>query len=244
MKTNGIAIKNGAIFIADAHENENRLYFLKFLRSLKSGEIGTSQLFIMGDMFDFLSGYCDYSIKFADEHIRLLNELGSDIEIHYFEGNHDFNLSQILPNVNVYPIRAQPVNFVTNDGKSVQMAHGDLFLPFIDKYALRFLRLKPFLKFMNFIDKALDFKISKAICARLKHKNLSYKISNFREIMDRHLANFNAKFVIEGHFHQGEILKFEDCEYINVPCFACDQRYFIVEYEPNIKFANARGQNV
>ena len=237
-------IKSGAIFIADAHENENRRHFLKFLRSLKEGEISTSQLFIMGDMFDFLSDFCDYSLEFAQEYIKLLNELGEKMEIYYLEGNHDFNLSIIFPNIKVYPIQDQPVNFVTEQGESVQIAHGDIFLPLVDKYALRFLRLKPFLKFMNLIDKILDFKISKAIFAKLRRKNLSYKILNFREIIGEHLINFDAKFVIEGHFHQGEILKFENKEYINVPCFAHNQSYFVVEYSQNIKFADTRGQNV
>ncbi|WP_170018852.1 UDP-2,3-diacylglucosamine diphosphatase [Campylobacter sp. RM16190] len=237
-------IKNGSIFIADAHENENRRHFLKFLQSLKEGKIKTSQLFIMGDMFDFLSDFCDYSLEFASEYIRLLNELGEEIEIHYFEGNHDFNLGKILKNIKVYPIENQPANFLTQNQESVQIAHGDIFLPFIDKYALRFLRLKPFLKSINFIDKILNFRISKAIFAKLRDKNLSYKILNFREIIARHLVNFDAKFVIEGHFHQGEIIKFENREYINIPCFAYDQSYFVVEYDKNIKFANTRGQNV
>ena len=167
------------------------------------------------------------------------------MEIFYFEGNHDFRLSNLFDKtrdfwdkgerlsfegVKVYDICAQPVKFRTIGGEHVQIAHGDIFLPFIDKYALRFLRLRWFLKFMNALDKILDFKISKAILAKLTKKNLHYKISNFKELMSKHLQGFDASIVIEGHYHQGELFDIYDRFYINLPCFACEQSYFVVEY--------------
>ncbi|WP_169942131.1 metallophosphoesterase [Campylobacter sp. RM15925] len=241
-----LTIKNGAIFIADSHANENRPEFLKFLRALKEGKICAPQLFLMGDMFDFLSDYCDYPLKFASEHIRLINELSGRMEIYYFEGNHDFNLSKILKNVRVFPIAAQPVKFKSECAQNVAIAHGDIFLPFVSKYALRFLRLKPFLKCMNFIDNLLNFKISKALFKKLRHKNLTYKIPNFKNLAAKRVANYTEEIIIEGHFHQGDIFEFQNQQYINVPSFACEQSYFIVEYAPKIKFAlkSARGQDV
>ena len=167
------------------------------------------------------------------------------MEIFYFEGNHDFRLSNLFnktrdfwdkgerlsfEGVKVYDISTQPVKFRTISGEHVQIAHGDIFLPFIDKYALRFLRLRWFLKFMNALDKILDFKISKAILAKLTNKNLHYKISNFKELMSKHLQGFDASIVIEGHYHQGELFDIYDRFYINLPCFACEQSYFVVEY--------------
>ncbi|MDO5045208.1 UDP-2,3-diacylglucosamine diphosphatase [Campylobacter sp.] len=239
-------IKNGAIFIADSHANENRPEFLKFLRELKEGRISAPQLFLMGDMFDFLSDFCDYTLKFASEHLELINELSHRMEIYYFEGNHDFNLSKILKNAEVFPIAAQPVKFKTECGQNAAIAHGDIFLPFVSKYALRFLRLKPFLKCMNFIDNLLNFKISKAIFEKLRHKNLTYKILNFKNLAAKRIQNYTDEIVIEGHFHQGDIFEFQNQQYINVPSFACERSYFVVEYDPKIKFAlkSARGQDV
>ena len=144
-----IVVKSGAIFIADSHENENRENFWCFLCALKSDEIKTPQLFLMGDMFDFLASAID--------------ELGEKMEIYYFEGNHDFNLAPLFKNVKAYPIGAQPVKFASECGQSLLIAHGDIFLPFVAKYALRFLRVKIFLKVMNFFDKFLNFRLSKRI---------------------------------------------------------------------------------
>ena len=239
-------IKEGAIFLADAHENVNRDGFLKFLRAVNSGEIKEPpQIFLLGDMFDFLTGEGEYTRGFYAEHLNLINKISQKVEIFYFEGNHDFRLSNLFnktreiwdghemlryKSVRVYDIYDQPANFKTINEERVQIAHGDIFLPFVDKYALRFLRFRWFLKFMNALDKFLNFKISKAILAKLTNKNLDYKIPNFKELMSKHLQGYEANIVIEGHYHQGEQFNIYDKFYINLPCFACEQSYFVVEY--------------
>jgi len=236
-----IVVKSGAIFIADSHENENRENFWHFLCALKSGEIKTPQLFLMGDMFDFLAGECEFFVKFYERYVRAIDELGEKIEIYYFEGNHDFNLARLFKNVKAYPIGAQPVKFASECGESVLIAHGDIFLPFVAKYALRFLRVKIFLKTMNFFDKFLNFRLSKRILNKLKRKILDYKIQNFKNLaeakMHRYNAFYEADVIIEGHYHQGEQYTIGKQKYINVPSFACEQSYFVVEYGQNIKFA-------
>ena len=236
-----VVIKEGAIFIADSHENENRKNFLRFLYALKSGEIKTPQLFLMGDMFDFLAAQCEFFVKFYEPYIDVINEISKKTEIYYFEGNHDFNLAPLFKNVKTYPIGAQPVKFVSKCQKCVFIAHGDIFLPLVSKYALRFLRVKIFLKTMNFFDKFLNFRLSKRILNKLKRKILDYKIPNFKELAEAKVYRYNglckADIVIEGHYHQGDIFELGSQKYVNVPSFACEQSYFIVEYVPNIKFA-------
>ena len=236
-----IVVKSGAIFIADSHENENRENLWHFLCALKSGEIKTPQLFLMGDMFDFLAGECEFFVKFYERYVRAIDELGEEMEIYYFEGNHDFNLARLFKNVKAYPIGAQPVKFTSEYGQSVLIAHGDIFLPFVAKYALRFLRVKIFLKTMNFFDKFLNFRLSKQILNKLKRKILDYKIPNFKNLaeakMRRYNAFYEADIIIEGHYHQGEQYTIGKQKYINIPSFACEQSYFVVEYDQNIKFA-------
>ena len=236
-----IVVKSGAIFIADSHENENRENFWHFLCALKSGEIKTPQLFLMGDMFDFLASECEFFVKFYERYVRAIDELGEEMEIYYFEGNHDFNLAPLFKNVKAYPIGAQPVKFSSECGQSVLIAHGDIFLPFVAKNALRFLRVKIFLKTMNFFDKFLNFRLSKRILNKLKRKILDYKIPNFKNLVEAKMRRYNvfyeADIIIEGHYHQGEQYTIGKQKYINVPSFACEQSYFVVEYGQNIKFA-------
>ena len=236
-----IVVKSGAIFIADSHENENRENFWHFLCALKNGELKTPQLFLMGDMFDFLASECEFFVKFYERYIHAIDELGEEMEIYYFEGNHDFNLARLFKNVKAYPIGAQPVKFASECGQSVLIAHGDIFLPFVSKYVLRFLRVKWFLKTMNFFDKFLNFRLSKQILNKLKQKILDYKIPNFKNLVEAKMRRYNAFYeadvVIEGHYHQGEQYTIGKQKYINIPSFACEQSYFVVEYGQNIKFA-------
>lgn len=236
-----IVVKSGAIFIADSHENENRENFWCFLCALKSDEIKTPQLFLMGDMFDFLASECEFFVKFYERYVRAIDELGEKMEIYYFEGNHDFNLAPLFKNVKAYPIGAQPVKFASECGQSLLIAHGDIFLPFVAKYALRFLRVKIFLKVMNFFDKFLNFRLSKRILNKLKRKILDYKIPNFKNLAEAKMRRYNAFYeadvIIEGHYHQGEQYTIGKQKYINIPSFACEQSYFVVEYDQNIKFA-------
>ena len=236
-----IVVKSGAIFIADSHENENRENFWCFLCALKSDEIKTPQLFLMGDMFDFLASECEFFVKFYERYVRAIDELGEKTEIYYFEGNHDFNLAPLFKNVKAYPIGAQPVKFASECGQSLLIAHGDIFLPFVAKYALRFLRVKIFLKVMNFFDKFLNFRLSKRILNKLKRKILDYKIPNFKNLAEAKMRRYNAFYeadvIIEGHYHQGEQYTIGKQKYINISSFACEQSYFVVEYDQNIKFA-------
>ena len=55
----------------------------------------------MGDIFDFISGESKYFIQQNSDAINLLNKLSKDIEIIYLEGNHDYNLKIIFPNMEV-----------------------------------------------------------------------------------------------------------------------------------------------
>ena len=94
---------------------------------------------------------------------------------------------------------------------------------------------------MNFFDKFLNFRLSKRILNKLKRKILDYKIPNFKNLaeakMRRYNAFYKADIVVEGHYHQGEQYILGKQKYINVPSFACEQSYFVVKYDQNIKFA-------
>nr|WP_315047012.1 metallophosphoesterase [uncultured Campylobacter sp.] len=221
------AIKPGAIFIGDAHAGASRPQFLKFLRALRSTQSLPPQIFMMGDMFDFLAN-TTYVQRFYEEEIALINELSRKCEIFYFEGNHDFNLREIFPCAKVYPNSAQPVKFMSESGKTVQVAHGDLFLPRLTQFALLSLRNRAFLKFMDLLDRTLKFKISKMILKSQEGKNLYKKMSNFKDIIAPKIDFYAANLIIEGHYHQDEILYFGEKKYINLCSFGAGSKIYEV----------------
>lgn len=224
-----ISINDDAIFLSDAHENSNKTHFLEFLKALENSKIPLpSQIFLLGDMFDYL-GSTSHSQSFFKEHLALLNELSQRTQIIYFEGNHDFNLREIFPKIYIIPISSQPAKFDFK-GLSVEIAHGDIFLPKITMIALKTLRIRWILRILDFIDRILDNKISKAILRSQMYKKLDYKIENFEEKIATRLENFSADVVIEGHWHQNRSFKINNKFYINLASFACEQSFFMLEY--------------
>ena len=219
-------IKENAIFIADSHFNEKRSQFLTFLKKLKSKEIETQQLFLMGDMFDFISGESKYFIKRNNKVISLLNKLSEDIEMIYLEGNHDYNLKNLFPKIKVYKRESQPI-FMNYQNQKVALSHGDIFVndKFYEVYC-KFIRNHIFLLFMN----AIDFKnfISKKIYYGLLGKNICHNIKSFKDIVSKRVKHYNAKIIIEGHFHQGKEYIIDEKRYKNIQSLTCSNEYIVL----------------
>ncbi|ACM64685.2 TPA: metallophosphoesterase [Campylobacter lari] len=231
-----IIIKENAIFIADAHENENRCGFWEFLQALKNDEIQTTQLFLMGDIFDLLIYEIKATHKFAMPYIELLEELAKKIEIIYLEGNHDFNLAKFFKKVKVFSIKQQPLLCEFQDKTLVKLAHGDIFLkPFL-QFCLKSLRNHYLLCFLNFINEISGQKITNKILQNQNKKQLVRKIHNFDMIVKNRIKNYESRFIIEGHYHQDVFFEFENTKYINLATFAYKKSFFIVKYEPEIRF--------
>lgn len=225
-------ILNGAIFLGDAHANSGRENFKDFLEILNLKQTLPPQIFFLGDMFDFLAN-TSFAQKFYKKEIALINEISKKTEIFYFEGNHDFNLKNIFPNVKIFRNKMQPVSFEAPNNKIVQIAHGDIFLPPLTQKFLLFLRNKIFLCFMNLLDFLLFFKISKAILKKQSEKKLYKKIIDFEKYIKPKIHKYNADIVIEGHYHQDEILNFKDKIYINLNSFAIEKKIYEAGMEKN-----------
>ncbi|WP_320036437.1 UDP-2,3-diacylglucosamine diphosphatase [Halarcobacter sp.] len=215
-------IKDDAIFVADAHYNEKKTQLLTFLKKLDSGEIRTSQLFLMGDMFDFISGESEYFVNRNNDLIELINKLSKIIEIVYLEGNHDYNMNMLFPQVLVIKRENQPIVAEYKE-KTVEIAHGDIFTPWHYNLYCKIIRNHSLLVFLNMLD--FNYFISKKIYYTLIKKEICFKMKNFDEFAKRRLLNYKSDIVIEGHFHQGKT--FEDKQlYVNVPSLCCEDSYF------------------
>jgi UDP-2,3-diacylglucosamine hydrolase len=221
-----LSIKSDSIFVADSHFNEKNRELLILLQKVESKEIVTSQLFLMGDIFDFISGESRYFIKQNIEVINLLNKLSNEIEIIYLEGNHDYNLKTVFPNIKVIKRENQPL-LAKYEDKTVSLAHGDNFINWKYDLYCKFIRNTIFLRFMNFID--INFFISKKIENALVKKNICHKMKNFEEIVSKRVKNYNTDIVIEGHYHQGNSYFIDEKRYINIPSLCCQKKYVLIK---------------
>jgi len=242
-------IKEGAIFISDAHESDIRDGFYNFLLLLEKEEIATPQLFLMGDMFDLLVGKVENCVKKYEKYINLLEKLAQKFEIYYFEGNHDFCLEDIFLHVKVIPISKQPMLFSFEDDTHCLLSHGDKYGGLFHSLFTRVIRSKGILKLLNLYDKLVKYKLSNKIERDLLHKNICQKIENFQQIIEDKINQYNVQncnYIVEGHYHQNQQFQVKEINYINFSSFACNQSYFIVELSQGAKFAQKklRGCNV
>jgi len=224
-------LQEGAILIADAHYSSKYPQFYAFLQALEKGDIKTSQLILMGDMFELLFGVIKQTHKQNQKEIDLLNKLSESIEIIYFEGNHDFKLQKLFAKIKVFPIQAQP-QIASFGDKKVMLSHGDTQTPLGYQIYTKLIRNTLVLKFLEMIDSVCSHCIINWLKGRGEAKNPCYKIGLFKKIISKRLTYLENKpldIVIEGHFHQNLSFELYGFEYINLASFACNSKYFIVQ---------------
>ena len=217
-----IEIQENAIFIADSHYPHHGDDFIVLLAKIDLELVKTSQLFLMGDNFDLLFGHNDYIQSFSAKTIKLLKQLSTKIEIHYFEGNHDFCLSDIFTNMNVYSRDEQPIEFLL-DEKKVAISHGDKYVTGFgyDLYC-KVLRNKTTLTLLKPFEKTIINHRMK----KLSTKHICKPFHDFEKRVEAILEHYeDADLVIEGHFHQSKVLG----KYISLPSQACQGLVAMVE---------------
>jgi UDP-2,3-diacylglucosamine hydrolase len=227
-----LSIQESAIFVADSHFNQERNAFYLFLKQLKNKTISTTQLFLMGDMFEFITQESHYFVEQNKKVITLLNELSLSIEIIYLEGNHDYNLEKLFPKILVVSRKQQPL-MATYHQQKVALSHGDNFTPFFYNLYCTIIRNKPLLIFLNAID--FNHWLSKRIDNALSAKNICHTFTQFEKWVEKRLEHYDADLIIEGHFHQGKEFVFAHKRYINVPSLFCSQEYVVLHNNQLIK---------
>ncbi|MEA3434411.1 MAG: UDP-2,3-diacylglucosamine diphosphatase, partial [Campylobacterota bacterium] len=163
-----------------------------------------------------------YIKTFSNEAITLLQKLSKKLEIHYFEGNHDFCLQELFPDVNVYSREVQPIMF-TLDAKNVAISHGDKYVTGFgyDLYSA-VLRNKTTLTLLKPFEKMIiDHRMKK-----LSEKDICHAFQGFEKRVKEILEYYrDADIVIEGHFHQAKVFG----KYISLPSLACQGQVAKVE---------------
>ena len=233
-----LSLNDDAIFIADSHYNKQRLDFENLINDILSNKIKTSQLFLMGDMFDFLCDEVSYFKQINQTVISKINEISKNIEIIYLEGNHDFNLKKIFPDIVLIKRENQPFIIEYND-EYIALSHGDIFTPFSYNIFTVIIRNKYFMKFLNILD--IKNFISKYFENKLINKEICHDLENFQFFAKNRTKLYKKydaiSYIIEGHFHQGK----RYLNYINIPSFACDNYYTKVKIENfKIVFENTK----
>ncbi len=235
-----LEIKENALFISDAHDNVTREAFYRFLCAIDEGEITTPQLFLMGDMFDLLVGQVTYTHKHYQKTINLINKLSQNIEIIYIEGNHDFNLKKVFPNVTVIPIQKQPLTAHFHE-HTFLLSHGDWNENQNYRLYTKIIRNPFLLTLLNLLDNLRQNHISKSILKKQQLKYICFKITNFHEYIKQKIQKYDIEsskidFICEGHHHQNREFVFDSVIYKNFSSFACDKSYYQITFTDRVVF--------
>ncbi len=228
-------LHEGAIFVADSHYAPWRIPFIDFLRAVENETVKTTQLILMGDNCDLLFGPIGETVLLNQELITLLNALSKKIEILYLEGNHDFRLSWVFPNIIIVPRNHQPFMMVYGAQK-IALLHGDIGVAWGYEVYTALIRNRPLLYGLNFINNIFGGIIIKWLSRDMQGKNHCKKIENFETIAHRHSGKKwinGCDMVIEGHYHQNKSFDFETYRYCNLGAFACNERYYVVKSSQN-----------
>lgn len=213
-----LEIKDDAIFIADSHTQcfaqHGRDSLLLVLEKMLDS--APSQIFLMGDISNILVGNLKSSLESNQRLLNALDSLSQKAQIIYFEGNHDFNLECILPNVVKIPRKNQPQLARFGD-KSALIAHGDIFLDKKYEIYIKILSAKITAKILNTLDLATFGRLYGFIEKKVQSKKIrllsdesaiqtliNRRIQSYQNYISRH--NLRVDFVIEGHFHLGKIV--------------------------------------
>jgi len=226
-----IKILDGAFVISDAHFCHSRPELLEFMKDIDSKRYSPSQLLLFGDIFDALFGSISYTIEENKEMILLLESISKKIDVIYLEGNHDFNLKKVFSNMKIFTISEQPVLCEYKDKKCL-IAHGDFAGNLGYKIYTFLIRNRFLLLVLNFINNTFSNVILNTLDKYLSKKDDCKEFTGFKKYIAHKLERYDFKcdYFIEGHLHQNKSVKFDDFTYINLPAFACNQRYFIVEF--------------
>ena len=224
-------LHEGAILVADSHCASWRTPFIDFLAALEHGEIQTTQLVLMGDNFDLLFGPVAQTLEDNRDSIERLNRLSQKIEIIYLEGNHDFRLTSLFPNIYVVGRSQQPL-ILAHGEQRIALLHGDLEVPFGYSLYTSLIRNRPILFCLNIINTVFNGLIINTLSKQMQRKNHCQKIQNFEAIAARHSTapwTNECDVLIEGHFHQNRTFDIAKLKYVNLGAFACNERYYVVK---------------
>lgn len=216
-------------FFSDVHlfeyKNDSKRYdaFVASLESLADKNI--KHVVLLGDIIDVFIGNFKFWHREHEKLFQALKRLTeNNIEVIWFEGNHDFHFEKIA---NFYGVKVLDGEHTLNlEGKNIFLAHGDL----VDQTDTKYLkwrattRSKFFRAWVNTIPNfTTDFfyNLSRKISSSSRKKNKNYnqeKYKNmFLDFAKNELENSpSLDAIFLGHSHVQEFSENEKKYYINL----------------------------
>ena len=238
-----------AIFLSDAHLNQDDLHTRNFLSLVEKAAAEGIALFLLGDIFDLWFGSPGLTFRFQKPVIERLQELRrGGLRLYYVEGNRDFYLKKTHEGSTFHAVSEGEMRAVVGS-RSVYLSHGDT----VNRADLAYRFWKTVSKnplahgALSLLPPALVLPVADRLERTLKRINRRFKESfpekESREFALRMFAS-GADFVILGHFHTERILHFDQGQakrvLVILPSWKEEWRYFALTAEGEYGFRNFR----
>lgn len=202
-----------AIFLADAHLNQEDLHSRNFLILAEKAAREKVALFLLGDIFDLWFGSPALTFRFQQPVIDRLRALRREgLRLYYVEGNRDFHLKPSHEGSTFDAVSGEEMQAAVGD-RRLYLSHGDTvnradrayrFWKAISKNRLAY-------GAVSVLPPRLFLPLADRIERKLKRTNRRFR-GTFPETECREFAlRMFAKgidFVILGHFHSERLLRF------------------------------------
>lgn len=227
-------MENIYLFISDLHlglqskdiEQQKERLLVKFL---KSDALNCTELFIVGDLFDYWFEYKHVYQKGFFRTLTALQDLSeAGIKIHYFIGNHDFMHRDFFEKEIGVTLYENPIE-KTLDGKKFFIGHGDGLVQNDFGYLVlkKIMRNKFIQKCYSVLHPDLGIGLAKLTSKSSRNytarKDYGDADGLFQAAQTQIDCGFN--YVIFGHLHKRILKKYKDGYYINLgswldkPCY-------------------------
>lgn len=198
------------IHLKSANERSGKI-LLRFLHSLQAEDVHSTQLFLLGDIFDLWVGDHEVFQKQFEPIILELQKLkNAGMQIFFFEGNHDLHIENFFTKVLGIPVYTSAQIFDLN-GLKVQIEHGDE----MNLEDLAYLRLRAFLRSrpLKFFGQNLPGRFWSFVGRKASQTSRKFssqyredKEKQIRQVIRQHARrlqaqNPNINAVISGHMH-------------------------------------------
>ena len=202
-----------AIFLADAHLNQEGIQSRNFLALAEQAAEEKIPLFLLGDVFDLWFGNPALTFTFQKPIVEYLRELRREgLRLYYVEGNRDFYLKRDHEGTTFDVVSEGDLQAAVG-GKRLHLSHGDTVnrADFVYRFWRGISKSRLANETVAHLPPSIILPMADWIERNFKRSNRRYKGSfPERECREYAMRRFREgiDFVILGHFHQERLDRF------------------------------------
>lgn len=203
---------SGVYFVADVHigaptdpQGTSEKRFVEFLKTMPED---ASDLYMLGDIFDFWVEYQDVVPRGAVRALGALAELADrGVKLHFVCGNHDYWVTDYFEKELGAEIIRDPYFFREIDGRRLCIAHGDGIGPrtFGERFIFRLFRSKVCIALLKTLHPCTVFSFAHWWSARSRKRHSAYVFVEGKDPLYRFAEDIAGREKVDvfvfGHLH-------------------------------------------